>query len=206
MKISRRRKNKLELQLTYIAISNPLAVGEYRHKVVLEALPRNGVLTPEQLKNQPVSLTIVCNGEGSRVAEDIDIADSPLEDAEQIWGRHHRVCDNIEAPRFHSARIRQANCRVARARRSKLPQAADPLGGKACIGIAQRRPFELCLLKQRWYIEPGCLERLGDALDPKSRTSRLTSTRFVHRPHPLRRSRACDANGRRGHQIGRLGH
>src|SRR5215813_4116142 len=91
MKISRRRKNKLELQLTYIAISNPSAEGEYRHKVVLETLPRNGVLTPEQLKNQTVSLTIVCNGEGSRVAEDIDIADSPLEDAEQIWGRHHRV-------------------------------------------------------------------------------------------------------------------
>jgi hypothetical protein len=66
-------------------------------------LQRSGVLTPEQLKNQPVSLTIVRNGEGSRVAEDIDIADDPLESAEQIWRRHHRVCDNIEAPRFHNA-------------------------------------------------------------------------------------------------------
>src|SRR5215813_10726125 len=154
MKISRRRKNKLELQLTYIAISNPSAEGEYRHKVVLEALPRNGVLTPEQLKNQPVSLTIVCNGEGSRVADDIDIADDPLEDAEQIWGRHHRVCDHGEAPRFHSARIRQANCWDARARHGKLPQQADPFSGKACIGIAHRRQLTPCRLKQRWYIEP----------------------------------------------------
>src|SRR6516165_2808009 len=102
LKIGRRRKPQFERQRTYIAIANLSAEGAYRHKVVLETLPRNGVLTPEQLKNQPVSLTIVCNGEGSRVAEDMDIADSPLEDAEQIWGRHHSVCYNIEAPRFHS--------------------------------------------------------------------------------------------------------
>src|SRR5215471_992605 len=97
-------------------IDNPSAKGEYRHKVELETLPWYGVLTPDQLENQPVSFIVVCDGERGCVAEDIDIANRPLEDAEQVCGRHHRVRDHIEAPLLHNTRIRQPNCRVAGAR------------------------------------------------------------------------------------------
>jgi len=126
------------------------------------------------------------------------IADTPLEGTEQVRGRHHHVGDHIEASRFHHARIRHTNCRVAGARHSELPQEADPFGGKACIGIAQRRQFEPCLFKQRMYIEPRRLKRVGDALDPKSRTGRLISTASAHRRRPLRRSRrsCCGIAGR----------
>src|SRR6516164_9623157 len=184
-KIGRWRKPQLERRRTQVSIGNPSEKGQQRHEVELETLPRHGMLTPEQLEDKAASFMVVCESESGCVAEDVDIADGPLEGAEQVCGRHHRVSDHIEASCFHHVWIRQPNCRVAGTRRCELPQAADPLSGKASIGVGQRRKFEPCLLKQRVYMEPCCLQRLGDALDPKSRTGRLINVPFVHRPPPF---------------------
>jgi hypothetical protein len=48
-----------------------------------------------------------------------------------------------------------------------LPQKADAFGWEACIGIAQSRRVEACLIEERSDIEPPCLQRLHDSLDPE---------------------------------------
>ena len=78
-----------------------------------------------------MSFIVFRYGEAGCVADDADVTNHTLEDAEQVRGGHHGVCDHIEACRSHDVRFQEPDRRVARARHRKLPQKADPFGWKA---------------------------------------------------------------------------
>src|SRR6516165_6018269 len=66
----------------------------------------------------------------------------------------------------------------------KLPQKTNPFGRKACIGIVQRRRVEPCLAEERRDIEPPCLQRLRNSLDPKGGTAVSVPIHSCHRSPP----------------------
>ena len=64
------------------------------------------------------------------------------------------------------------------------PQKADAFGWEASIGIAQSRRVEACLIEERSDIEPACLQRLRDPLDPEGSTAVLIAIHSCHRSEP----------------------
>ena len=86
LKVGRRRKPQLEFQRTQVAIGNPLAKESTVIRSNSKRCLGTGCLPPSSSRNQPVSIAIVREGEGGCVAEDVDITNRSLEDAEQIWG------------------------------------------------------------------------------------------------------------------------
>src|SRR5215472_15824899 len=70
LRIGRRWKPQFERERTEIAIGNPPAKGENRHKVKLEALPWHGLATAEQLEGHPAPFMVFRYDDAGRVADD----------------------------------------------------------------------------------------------------------------------------------------
>jgi hypothetical protein len=101
------------------------------------------------------------------VADDPDVPNHPVQNAEQIWRGHQRISNDPEMPGFGLDSSDESDRGIAGARKSELPQKVDLIDRKPSIRVAERGKIQTGVAKQSRHIKLLDRQCVRDAGHPE---------------------------------------
>ena len=114
-----------------------------------------------------MGIAVLAHCDNRGIADNTDVPDHPLQNAEQIGRRHQRISNDPEMPGFGLDSSGEPDRGIAGARKSEFPQKVDPIDRKSRIRVAERGKIQTGVAKQSRHIKLFDRERVRDAGHPE---------------------------------------
>ena len=114
-----------------------------------------------------MGIAVLAHCDNRGIADDPDVPNHPVQNAEQIGRGHQRISNDPEMPGFGLESSGEPDRGIAGARKSEFPQKVDLIDRKPCIRVAERGKIQTGVAKQSRHIKLLDRERVRDAGHPE---------------------------------------
>jgi len=167
--VGRRREDELDRQRPQLAPREPAAEHQHGQHPVLDALARHRPAAAHVAEHQPVAARIGLEREGGGVRNHRQVARQAFEAGLEVRAADHRVAQRVEIAMARRQFARQAESRLARAADGQLPEQADLVGRKACLGRIEPSRGEAGVAQQGCHVEALGRKHVEHAAQPGAR-------------------------------------